>query len=205
MWGYSATSWACSSTWPMRMPRIPLQAPTIDVSVVDLTVEQDLPSSRTQHTLTLLCQSTKYPLEEVAKSIVLCSHLGKRSGEEIEKFSMAPLATVVEGKLGWPMQPMMNIASYEVMAARADPAHGRIILLGTWASTSGRRARARMLMATSSGLIPRIKEFHASLAKMADIYYSAAFGTCNAPVACRLPLGQLSMHGEELAVGLTRH
>ena len=39
VWGYSAASWTWSGTWPKMMPRIPLRAPTIDVSVVDLTVE----------------------------------------------------------------------------------------------------------------------------------------------------------------------
>ena len=43
---------------------------------------------------------------------------------------MAPLAKVVEEKLGRPVQLVMtNVASYEVKAARADSAPGRIILL----------------------------------------------------------------------------
>ena len=42
---------------------------------------------------------------------------------------MAPLAKVFEEKLGRPVQLMMNVASYEVKATRADSAPGRIILL----------------------------------------------------------------------------
>ena len=39
MWGYSAVSWTWPGTWPRRMPRILLRAPTIEVFVVDLTFE----------------------------------------------------------------------------------------------------------------------------------------------------------------------
>ena len=42
---------------------------------------------------------------------------------------MAPLAKVVDDKLGRPVQLMMNIASSEVKAASIDPAPGRVILL----------------------------------------------------------------------------
>ena len=39
MWGYSAASWTWPGTWPKKMPRTLLRAPTIDAFVVDLTVE----------------------------------------------------------------------------------------------------------------------------------------------------------------------
>merc|ERR1719411_2289293 len=42
----------------------------------------------------------KYALDNGAKSVVLCSHLGRPNGEKNEKFSMAPVAKVVEEKLG---------------------------------------------------------------------------------------------------------
>ena len=44
---------------------------------------------------------------------------------------MAPLAKVVDDKLGRPVQLMMNIASSEVKAASVAPAPGRVILLAT--------------------------------------------------------------------------
>ena len=73
----------------------------------------------------------KYPIEEVAKSIVLCLHLGRPSVEKTGKLSIAPLAKVIEDKLGRPVQLMMNIASSEVKAASVAPAPGRVILLAT--------------------------------------------------------------------------
>ena len=41
----------------------------------------------------------KFALEDGAKPVVLCSHLGRLNGEKTEKFSMAPAAKVVEESL----------------------------------------------------------------------------------------------------------
>ena len=62
----------------------------------------------------LPCQPIKFLLEEVTKPILLCSHLGRLSGEKIKKFTIAPLAKVVEGRLGSPMQLMLHIINSEV-------------------------------------------------------------------------------------------
>merc|ERR1719461_1467914 len=42
-------------------------------------------------------------LEKGAKSVVLASHLGRPDGCVVEKFSMAPVAKIVEEKLGKPV------------------------------------------------------------------------------------------------------
>merc|ERR1719273_2811851 len=67
-------------------------------------------------------------LEKGAKSVVLASHLGRPDGCVVDKFSMAPVAKIVEEKLGKPV----------VFCSR------------TCASTSKRRARVSMRMATRS-------------------------------------------------------
>ena len=61
--------------------------------------------------------------------VMLCSHLGRPNGEKFKKFSIGPAAEVVEEKLGTLIQLRKNIGCYEVKAACADPAPGRVILL----------------------------------------------------------------------------
>ena len=71
----------------------------------------------------------KYALEKGAKSVVLCSHLGRPDGQKNEKFSMKPVAKVVEEKLGKPVKLMHDVVGPEVEEACADPEPGTVILL----------------------------------------------------------------------------
>merc|ERR1719413_298024 len=45
----------------------------------------------------------KSVLERGAKSVVLASHLGRPDGCKVEKYSLAPVAKIVEEKLGRPV------------------------------------------------------------------------------------------------------
>lgn len=44
--------------------------------------------------------SIKYVLENGAKHLVLMSHLGRPNGKVVEKYSLKPVATELEGLLG---------------------------------------------------------------------------------------------------------
>ncbi|CAE8633566.1 unnamed protein product, partial [Polarella glacialis] len=61
----------------------------------------------------------KYALDNGAKSVVLCSHLGRPNGEKNAKYSMAPVAKAVEEKLGRPVMLMKDVVGPEVEAACA--------------------------------------------------------------------------------------
>merc|ERR1712054_5094 len=122
----------------------------------------------------------KYALQNGAKSVVLCSHLGRPNGEKNEKFSMAPVAKVVEERLGKPVQLMKDVVGPEVEAACADPAPGSVILLENSRfyieeEGKGKDAEGNKIKADPE----KVKEFRASFAKMADIYCSDAFGTAH--------------------------
>jgi phosphoglycerate kinase len=122
----------------------------------------------------------KYALDNGAKSVVLCSHLGRPNGEFNEKFSLKPVAKVVEEKLGRPVMMMKDVVGPEVEAACADPAPGSVILLensryyieeeGKGKDKDGNKIKADPAKVTS---------FRASIAKLADIYCSDAFGTAH--------------------------
>merc|ERR1711966_160723 len=122
----------------------------------------------------------KHALDKGAKSVVLCSHLGRPNGEKNPKFSMAPVAKVVEEKLGVPVTLMKDVVGPEVEAACADPKAGSVILLENSRyyieeEGKGKDADGNKIKADPA----KVKDFRASLAKLADIYCSDAFGTAH--------------------------
>jgi phosphoglycerate kinase len=122
----------------------------------------------------------KYALEKGAKSVVLASHLGRPDGCVVEKFSLAPVAKIVEEKLGKPVTFLKDCCGPEVEEACAGPAPGSVILLenlrfhveeeGKGVDTDGNKLKADK---------DKVAEFRASILKLADIYCNDAFGTAH--------------------------
>mmetsp|Transcript_113673 Transcript_113673/g.200644 ORF Transcript_113673/g.200644 Transcript_113673/m.200644 type:complete len:420 (-) Transcript_113673:184-1443(-) len=122
----------------------------------------------------------KYCLEKECKSVVLCSHLGRPDGTPNAKFTLAPVAKCLEEKLGKPVTFLTDVVGPEVEAACADPTPGSIILLencryyveeeGKGVNAEGEKIKADK---------DKVTEFRASLAKLADVYCSDAFGTAH--------------------------
>jgi len=130
-----------------------------------------------------------------AKSVVLASHLGRPDGRVQEKFSMAPVAKVVEEKLG---TPVTFIESYgpEMEAACADPKPGSVILLNNLRFNveeegKGKDADGNKVSADAE----KVTAFRSSIRKLADIYVNDAFGTAHR--------GHSSMVGEGFDVKAT--
>jgi len=122
----------------------------------------------------------KAVLERGAKSVVLASHLGRPDGCVVEKYSMAPVAKILEEKIGKPVTFLKDCAGAEVEAACADPAPGSVFLLenlrfhveeeGKGVDPSGNKIKAEKDAVTA---------FRASIRKLADIYCNDAFGTAH--------------------------
>ncbi|CAE7246024.1 pgk-1, partial [Symbiodinium microadriaticum] len=122
----------------------------------------------------------KYCLDKGCKSVVLCSHLGRPDGSAVEKYSLAPVAKCVQEKLGKPVTFLKDCCGPEVEAACANPSPGSVILLencrfhveeeGKGQDKDGNKIKADK---------EKTKEFRASIAKLADIYCSDAFGTAH--------------------------
>merc|ERR1740116_192953 len=130
-----------------------------------------------------------------AKSVVLASHLGRPDGRVQEKFSMAPVAKVVEEKLG---TTVTFIESYgpEMEAACADPKPGSVILLNNLRFNveeegKGKDADGNKVSADAE----KVTAFRSSIRKLADIYVNDAFGTAHR--------GHSSMVGEGFDVKAT--
>merc|ERR550532_2276930 len=119
-------------------------------------------------------------LEKGAKSVVLASHLGRPDGCVVDKFSMAPVAKIVEEKLGKPVVFCSSVLGAEVEAACADPAPGTVILLenlrfnveeeGKGVDADGNKIKADAA---------KVTEFRAAIRAMADVYCNDAFGTAH--------------------------
>jgi len=124
--------------------------------------------------------SIQYCLDNGAKSVVLCSHLGRPDGQKNLKFTMAPVAEELKTLLKRDVTFLPDCVGAEVEAACADPAPGSVILLenlrfhieeeGKGVDASGAKVKAEKDAVTA---------FRASLRKLADVYVNDAFGTAH--------------------------
>merc|ERR1719199_2021312 len=122
----------------------------------------------------------KSVLEKGAKSVVLASHLGRPDGCVVEKFSLAPVAKILEEKLGKSVTFCKDCVGPEVEATCSEPAAGSVILLenlrfhveeeGKGVDADGNKLKAKP---------EDVKAFRASIRKLADIYCNDAFGTAH--------------------------
>lgn len=173
---------ACRSLAKLKIDEVDVKGKRVFIRV-DFNVPQDKkdPNIITNTArIDAALPTIKHALDQGAKSVVLCSHLGRPNGEKNAKFSMAPVAKVVQEKLGVPVTLMNDVIGPEVEAACADPAPGSVILLENSRfyleeEGKGKDADGNKIKADPS----KVTDFRNSLAKMADIYCSDAFGTAH--------------------------
>lgn len=112
----------------------------------------------------------EYALDKGA-SVVLMSHLGRPDGAKVAKYSMAPVAKVVEELLGREVTFLNDCVGPEVEAACAKLAPGQVVLLENlrfYKEEEGKGADKDAIAA-----------FRASLTKLGDVYVNDAFGTAH--------------------------
>jgi phosphoglycerate kinase len=126
----------------------------------------------------------KYALDKGCKSVVLCSHLGRPDGNCVEKFSLAPVAKCLEEKLGKTVKLLGAGGRFDTKEVAeectSDKLDGTVFLLencrfaleeeGKGVDKDGNKAKADK---------EAVKAFRASIAKLADIFCSDAFGTAH--------------------------
>merc|ERR1719316_1288588 len=113
-----------------------------------------------------------------------------------EKFSMKPVAKVVEEKLGKPVTLLKGASGPEVEAACADPSPGSVFLLenlrfNVEEEGKGKDADGNKVTADAE----KVTAFRASIRKLADVYVNDAFGTAHR--------GHSSMVGEGFDIKAT--
>lgn len=122
----------------------------------------------------------KYALDKGAKSVVLCSHLGRPDGSKNLKYTLAPVAVELKTLLGRDVTFLNDCVGPEVEAACSDPAPGSVILLenlrfyleeeGKGVDATGAKVKADPA---------KVKAFRESLQKLGDVYVNDAFGTAH--------------------------
>ncbi len=131
----------------------------------------------------------RYLLDHNA-AVILCSHLGRPKGEFNMKYSLAPVAKALSGKLGFAVKLAKDIVGPDAKALAAAVKPGEAVLLENVRFMPGEEKN-------DPGLS---KE----LASLADIYVSDAFGTVHrahastAGVAAYLPAVAGFLIGKEL-------
>jgi len=124
--------------------------------------------------------SINYCLENGAKSVVLCSHLGRPDGQRNMKFTLAPVAEELRKLLNKEVTFLSDCVGPDVEKACVDPPQGSVILLenlrfhveeeGKGVDAEGGKVKADKEAVT---------KFRQSLRKLADVYVNDAFGTAH--------------------------
>jgi len=122
--------------------------------------------------------SIKYCLEKGAKSVVICSHLGRPDGQPKPELTLAPVAALLKDLLGRDVTFLPDCVGPATEEACADPVPGSVILLenvryhieeeGKGVDASGIKVEADK---------DAIQRFRQSLRKLGDVYVNDAFGT----------------------------
>jgi phosphoglycerate kinase len=169
------------------MPKLSINDVDVAGKRVFMRVDFNVPQDKKDPTIITNTQridgalpTIKMVLEKGAKSVVLASHLGRPDGNVVEKFSMAPVAKILEEKLGKPVTFCKDCCGEEVEATCAEPAPGSVILLenlrfhveeeGKGVDANGEKVKADK---------EKVAAFRASIRKLADIYCNDAFGTAH--------------------------
>jgi phosphoglycerate kinase len=112
----------------------------------------------------------KYALDQGA-SVVLMSHLGRPDGKPNPEYTMAPVAKVLEQKLGVPVRFLSDCVGPEVERACSDLKPGSVVLL--------ENLRYHLEEEGKGASKDQIAAFKASLTKLGDVYINDAFGTAH--------------------------
>jgi len=122
----------------------------------------------------------KYILDHGAKSVVLMSHLGRPDGRVQAKYSLKPVASVLQDLLGKEVTFLNDCVGEEVENAVANAKDGQVFLLENLRfhleeEGKGVNEKEETVKASKED----IQKFRASLSKLGDVYVDDAFGAAH--------------------------
>jgi len=149
---------------------------------VDFNVPQDKKTGAPTDTTRIVeaLPTIRYALDKGARSVILMSHLGRPDGRIVSKYSLAPVAPVVQKLLGKPVVFVKGCVGAEVEKACAALPKGGVALLenlrfhpeeeGSGVDEKGNKFKPSK---------EDIAKFRKGLTVLGDVYVNDAFGTAH--------------------------
>lgn len=152
---------------------------------VDFNVPQDKVTGAITNTkrIEAALPTIQYALDKGA-AVILMSHLGRPDGKVVEKFSLAPVAEALSKLINKPVKFLKDCVGAEVEAECAKAVPGDVILLENLRFHIEEEGKAKVKNADGTedkikADKEKVKEFRASLTRLADVYINDAFGTAH--------------------------
>jgi phosphoglycerate kinase len=149
------------------------------MGLVDFNVPLDGKTITNNQRIVAALPSIKYVKEQGAKAIVLASHLGRPNGEKVDKYSLAPVVDELKKLLNTDVTFLPDCVGKETEDYVNKATGGEIILLENLRFHIEEEGSAKKDGQKVKADAEKVKEFRASLTKLADVYVNDAFGTAH--------------------------
>jgi phosphoglycerate kinase len=152
---------------------------------VDFNVPQDKTTGEITNTkrIEAALPTIRYALDKGA-AVILASHLGRPDGKAVAKYSLKPVAEKLQELLGKPIKFLSECAGPDIEKECAAAKPGDVILLENLRFHLEEEGKAKIKKEDGAeekikADPAKVKEFRASLSKLAEVYINDAFGTAH--------------------------
>jgi len=152
---------------------------------VDFNVPQDKTTGEITNTkrIEAALPTIRYALDKGA-AVILASHLGRPDGKAVAKYSLKPVAEKLQELLGKPVKFLSDCVGPDVEKECTAAKPGDVILLENLRFHLEEEGKAKVKKADGTeekikADPAKVKEFRASLSKLAEVYINDAFGTAH--------------------------